>query len=320
MRRASQNAKFASNGESSSSFTMARNLPLSTLRAFEAAARGGSFRVAAEELSLTPSAVSHAVRKLETDLGIVLFARDGRRMLLTSEGEMLLRYVERGFAELRRGITAVSVHGMRLLRIHCAPSFAAQWLTPRLARFRAGCPGIEVRIAAGTDYTRFVSDEFDADIVYGEPRLKGMLVVPLGEEVVAPLCAPELAQKITSPAALLDQTLIESDNKKIRWDAWFAANNIPAPPPNGPRFDRSFLAIAAAVDGLGVTLESLRLAERELASARLVQPLLGLAQDVRYIGHWLVFPPGKERLPVLMRFVEWLGAELGLENVQPQRI
>lgn len=299
---------------------MARNLPLSSLRAFEAAARGGSFRIAAEELLLTPSAVSHAVRKLEADLGVVLFTRDGRRMLLTPEGEVLLRYVERGFAELRRGITAVSVRGVRLLRIHCAPSFAAQWLAPRLARFRAECPGIEVRIAAGTDYTRFVSDEFDADIVYGEPRLKGMMALPLGEEVVAPLCAPDLAHEIVGPSALLRQTLIESDNKKIRWDAWFAANNLPTPPPNGSRFDRSFLAIAAAVDGLGVALESLRLAERELASGRLVQPLVGVAQDVRYIGHWLVFPPAKEQSPALVQFIAWLGAELGLGNVRPQRL
>ena len=296
---------------------MAHPLNLSSLRIFEAAARGGSFRVAADELHLTPSAVSHAVRKLEADLNAVLFGRGGRRVVLTSEGEMLLRHVERGFAELRRGIEAVSVHGIRLLRIHCAPSFAAQWLTPRLARFRAECPGIEVRLAAGTDYTRFVADEFDADIVYGEPRLKGMMVLPLGEEIVTPLCVPELAKVITSPADLLRQTLIESDNKKVRWDAWFAANALPAPPPNGSRFDRSFLAIAAAVEGLGVALESLRLAERELTSGRLVRPLSHVAKDVRYVGHWLVFPPEKENLPALDQFVAWLARELGLSSPKP---
>ena len=299
---------------------MAQTLPLSALRAFEAAAHGGSFRVAAEELLLTPSAVSHAVRKLEVEIGAVLFIRDGRRMVLTPEGEMLLRHVERGFAELRRGMLAVSVRGISLLRIHCAPSFAAQWLTPRLARLRAQCPGIEIRIAAGTDYTRFVSDEFDADIVYGEPRLSGMMALPLGEEIVTPLCAPDMAGEIATPAALLHQTLIESDNKKVRWDAWFAANDLAAPPPNGPRFDRSFLAIAAAVDGLGVALESLRLAERELASGRLVAPLAGRSQDVRYVGHWLVFPPAKEHLPALAQFVTWVSADLGLESAKPQQL
>lgn len=293
---------------------MRQHLPLSALRVFEAAARGGSFRAAADELLLTPSAVSHAVRKLEADLAAVLFTRDGRSMALTPEGEVLLRYVDRGFAELRRGVVAVSVRDMHLLRVHCAPSFAAQWLTPRLGRFRRECPGVELRLAASTDYTRFVSDEFDADIVYGKPRLEGMVTMPLGEEVVAPLCAPQLARSVTSPRALLGQTLIESDNKKVRWDMWFAANGLAAPPPNGPRFDRSFLAIAAAADGLGVALESLRLAERELASGRLVQPLAGRADNVRYVGHWLVFPPAKEQFQALRHFVEWLVAELGLEE------
>ncbi len=298
---------------------MRPHLPLSALRVFEAAARGGSFRAAAAELLLTPSAVSHAVRKLEGDLAATLFARDGRGMALTPEGEVLLRHVERGFGELRYGMTAVSVRGVRLLRLHCAPSFAAQWLTPRLGRLRLACPGIELRLAASTDYTRFVGDEFDADIVYGLPRRDGVVTVPLGEEVVTPLCAPDLARGITSAQALRGLTLIESDNKKVRWDMWFAANGVAPPPPNGSRFDRSFLAIAAAADGLGVALESLRLAERELASGRLVQPLIGRAKDVRYVGHWLVFPPARENFPPLRQFVGWLMSELGLAPVVPAR-
>ena len=291
---------------------MPSGLPLSSLRIFEAAARGGSFRGAADELLLTPSAVSHAVRKLEEELGSALFARHGRRTVLTPAGAVLLRHVERGFDDLRRGIMAVSVRGARLLRIHCAPSFAAQWLTPRLAGFLHHSAGIEVRLAASTDYTNFIADEFDADIVYGEPRLPGMITLPLGEEVVTPLCAPRLACAIGSPAALLGQTLIESDNKRIRWEAWFAANGLSAPRPNGSRFDRSFLAIAAAADGLGVALESTRLAERELESGRLVQPLAGLARDVSYVGHWLVFPPAKEESQALRQFIAWLTGELGL--------
>ena len=97
-------------------------------------------------------------------------------------------------------------------------------------------------------------------------------------------------------------------------------DGLSAPPPNGPRFDRSFLAIAAAVDGVGVALESLRLAERELTAGRLVQPLAGRSQVVRYVGHWLVFPPDKERLPALAQFVTWLGMELDLKDVTPHRL
>ena len=298
-----------------------RPLPLSALRAFEAVTRTGSFRAAAADLSLTPSAVSHAIRSLERSIGTTLFIRAGRSIRLTSEGETLTFHVERGFGELQLGIGTISSHGPQLLRLHCAPSFAAQWLVPRLRRLLQEASRLEVRIAAGTDYTRFVADDFDADIVYGmpppefygTPGLQGVVIVPLGTEVVTPLCAPELAPRIRTPRSLLGQTLIESDNKKVRWTAWFAANGLLAPEPRGPRFDRSFLSLSAAMDGLGVALESTRLAERELASGRLVRPLQNACEDVVYTGHWLVFPRAKRYSRSITLFSEWIAKELQLE-------
>jgi LysR family transcriptional regulator, glycine cleavage system transcriptional activator len=295
---------------------MLNQTPLSLLRAFEAAGRTGSFRTAADEIALSPSAVSHAIRKLERTLGARLFEREGRLVRLSPEGEALMRHVGRAFEELRRGLEVVSTRAPHLLRLHCAPSFAAQWLTPRLARFLRDHPGIEIRLAAGTDYTRFGNEEFDADIVYGMPRQEGLTVIPLGEETVAPLCAPDLARTIATPTDLCDHVLIESDNKQIRWPTWFARNGLPAPRPHGTRFDRSFLAIAAAADCLGVALESTRLAERELANGRLVRPLAGIAHDVRYVGHHLVFPRSTRQRHSLRLFTKWLSAELGLE-VEP---
>jgi DNA-binding transcriptional LysR family regulator len=300
---------------------MQHHLPLTALRAFEAAARTGSFRSAADDLSLTPSAVSHAIRGLERDLGTVLFEREGRSIRLTPEGETLMRHVERGFGELQLGIGSVAARRPLLLKLHSAPSFAAQWLVPRLGRMLQECDGLELRIAAGTDYTKFLADEFDADIVYGAPQPDaygsaghgGVMVVPLGTEVVTPLCTPSLARSIGSARDLFDQVLIESDIKRIRWPAWFAANGLPAPPPRGPRFDRSFISISAAADGLGVALESTRLAERELASGRLVQPLKRLCEDVVYTGHWLVFPQAKRYARPLVLFLGWLTRELGIE-------
>jgi LysR family transcriptional regulator, glycine cleavage system transcriptional activator len=183
---------------------MLRNLHLTALRAFEAATRTGSFRSAAEDLGLTPSAVSHAIRGLERDLGTVLFEREGRSIRLTPEGETLMRHVERGFGELQLGVGSVAARKPQLLRLHCAPSFAAQWLVPRLRRLLTECSGLELRLATGTDYTKFLADEFDADIVYGVPSSEyygsltqqGMVVMPLGTEVVTPLCAPALAKTI----------------------------------------------------------------------------------------------------------------------------
>jgi LysR family glycine cleavage system transcriptional activator len=303
---------------------MSRQLPLSALRAFEAVTRTGSFRAAADDLNLTSSAVSHAIRGLEVALGTTLFLREGRSIRLTEEGEMLALHTERGFGELQLGFSNVSSRGRpQLLRLHCAPSLAAQWLLPRLRRLLSEVRGLEVRISAGTDYTRFAADDFDADIVYGAPPpefysgapgLQGMDTVPLGTEVVTPLCSPELAPAIRSPRDLYAQILIESDNKKVRWTDWFAANDLTAPESRGPRFDRSFLSISAAMDGLGVALESTRLAERELASGCLVRPLEEACKDVVYTGHWLVFPRAKRYSRSLMLFSRWMAKELGLET------
>ena len=286
-------------------------LHLPALRAFEAASRNRSFRRAAAELHVSPSAVSHAVRRLERELGATLFIRDGRPMRLSAEGETLMAHVERGFAELARGVAAVSSRGPLRFRLHCAPSFAAQWLSPRLPALLASHPSLEVRLAAGTDYSRFAADEFDADIIYGLPRQTGLEVVPLGEEVVVPLCAPALAAGLREPADLLAAPLLESDNKTLRWADWFVANGLPAPMQRRARFDRSFLAVAAAVDGLGVALESTRLAERELADGRLVNPLAGRAEHLRYVAHRLVHLPGAQRGPLAL-FLGWLRAELGV--------
>lgn len=301
---------------------MPRPLPLSALRAFEAAARTGSFRTAADDLSLTPSAVSHAIRGLEQALGATLFLREGRSIRLTNEGRTLMRHVERGFGELLLGVGSVSAQTPQLLRVHSAPSFAAQWLLPRLRRLLREVENLSVRIDAGTDYVRFLpTDECDVDIVYGVPSSdfygpamhQNLIILPLGTEVVTPLCAPALAAAIRAPRDLLRQPLIESETKRVRWPAWFAANGHIAPEPRGPRFDRSFLSLSAAVDELGVALESTRLAERELASGRLVRPLKDLCEDVVYTGHWLVFPRSMRYSRPLTLFVGWLGAELGLE-------
>lgn len=285
-------------------------VPLSAIRIFEAAARRRSFKAAAGELNLSPSAVSHALRKMEEALGVVLFERVGQGIVPTPAGEALCDHVGRAFAELNRGFDLVANRGPQLLRLHCAPSFAAQWLAPRLARFLSAHPGFEVRLAAGMDYARFITDEFDADIVYGPPRGEGLVRMPLGPETVTPLCDPARAARIREPADLLAQTLIQSDNKQVRWTHWFERNQLAAQPNAGIRFDRSFLALAAAADGLGVALESTRLAEREVAAGRLVAPLAGRSQDISYVGHHFVCPADVRRRAPLRVFARWLAEEL----------
>ena len=305
------NAFFTSIHESCSLVGMSLNL--SFLKAFEAAARTGSFQEAASELHLSPSAVSHAIRKLEQSLSVTLFRRQGRQVSLSSDGSTLMRHVGPAFEDLRRGVDQVSMRGPKLLRVHSAPSFAAQWLTPRLPRFLASHADIEIRLSAGVDYTRFANDEFDVDIVYGRPTQEGVIVLPMGEETVTPLCSPKFASLVRRPEDLLKHALIDSDNKKVRWPDWFAANGMTAPPPHGMRFDRSFLAISAAVNGLGIALESTRLAEKEIAEGTLVPILAGKAKDVRYIGHFLVFPMLALKRQPLQMFRDWITKELQLQ-------
>jgi DNA-binding transcriptional LysR family regulator len=293
---------------------MLKDVSLSTVKAFECAARHGSFRAAASELNLSPSAISHAIVKLEQTLGTNLFERDGRTVRLSTDGETLMRHVGLAFDELRRGMETVSNRGPQLLRLHSAPSFAAQWLTPRLSGFFSLHPGIVVRLAASTDYARFVNDDFDADIVYGPSRAEGAVAVPLGTETIMPLCSPEFAARVGDIDDLTGDVLIQSDLKRVSWSDWFKANRREPLVPRGARFDRSFLAIAAACDGLGVALESTRLAEREIRAGRLVAPLSGRAKDVEYVGHYLIFPrAGRQRRAVKV-FTAWLLDALGLPN------
>jgi len=286
------------------------SIPISAIRAFEAAARTGSFRDAAKELNLTPSAVSHAIRKLESSMSTTLFERSARSIRLTAAGENLMRHAGVAFDSLRRGIEEVAGRGPHLLRVHSAPSFAAQWLAPRLAQFLDAEPKLEVRLAASTEYARFSNDDFDLDIVYGQPRVGGVDVVSLGEETVTPLCAPEIARRIRKPKDLLKEVLIRSDMKQVQWHHWFMANGLEPPAIHGMRFDRSFIAIAMASSGLGMALESTRLAERELASGRLVAPLAGRSADVRYVGHHLIFPRSSRQRRAVRAFADWILAEL----------
>lgn len=291
---------------------MFANIPLSLLRAFEAAGRTGSFRHAAVELSLSPSAVSHSIRKLEASMGVRLFVRNTRKIHLTPEGQYLYQHVSRGFEDLRYGIDTLAARGPTVLRLHSAPSFAAQWLVPRLTLFLSTHPNIDIRLAANTDYVRFETDEFDLDIVYGKPRAEGIVTLPLGEELLTPLCSPEMAKRVSRLSDIANLPLIQSEYKQFRWPSWFEVNGLPIHPPQGARFDRSFLAIAAAVDGLGVALESTRLAERELKSGRLVRPLAGKETEIRYTAHHLAYSSAGQQRHSIRIFRDWLMSELAI--------
>jgi LysR family transcriptional regulator, glycine cleavage system transcriptional activator len=292
-----------------------RKVPLSTIRVYEAAGRTLSFADAARELSLSPSAVSHSVRKLEDLLGHRLFQRSTREVRLTREGATLMEHIQRGMEEMQRGFALLANEERTPLRLHTAPSFATQWLLPRLAGFVRDHPNIDLRFSASTDYARF-DDDFDLDIVYGEPKPSPHEKIPLAHEGLAPLCPPALAEQIRKPEDLYHLPLIQCEVQMYQWKGWFEANGLPPPTHYGLRFDRSSMAIAAAVDGLGVVLESTLLAERELLRGDLVKPLAGAAREVEYVGHYLVHPRRAHRHDAFETFKAWLLKELGIAAVQ----
>lgn len=297
---------------------MLNRVSLTGIRIFEAVARRGSHKAAAAELHLSPSAISHAIRTLEQAMGLQLFEKEGRNVRLTVSGEVFMQHVSVAFDALNRGFEMVAAGtGRRVLRLHSAPSIAHAWLTPRLPRFLAENPGIEVRLSAGADYTRFVTDDFDADIVYGPIHAQGVIAVPLVEETVTPLCTPALAARIQRVEDLIACDLILSDNKQVRWPHWFSANGLSPRLSHNLRFDRSFLALAAAADGLGVALESTLLAGRHLSAGRLVAPLAGLSVDITYTGHHLVYPRETRQGSLVRTFASWVIAALAAEYPPP---
>lgn len=177
---------------------------------------------------------------------------------------------------------------------------------PRLASFLEDHPGIDLRISASTDYALFDNDDFDLDIVYGEPGSSPHEKMPLRIEELTPLCSPEVAKHLRTPQDLYSQFLIQSDGQSIQWKGWFAANGMQPPNSYGLAFDRSSMCIAAAAGGLGVVLESDLVAEQELASGRLVSPLRHVSNSVRYVDHYLVHPRRPRQPHAVSQFKQWM--------------
>ncbi|WP_260929654.1 LysR substrate-binding domain-containing protein [Novosphingobium sp. 9] len=295
-----------------------RRISIGALPVFEAAARHLSFKEAARELHLSPSAVSHAITRLERDIGTLLFDRSRSTLRLTPDGTLFARPVAEALGLVRGAMDSISQRQSLVLRLHSSPSFAAQWLAPRLNQFLADNPGFEVTISADPEAVRFSQDTYDVDIVYGLDEAEGLVVHSLGTAELQPMCTPEMARKLTTPEDLHHVPLIRSMIKTVNWADWFRANGTAAPPPPAIRFDRSFMAIAAAVDGLGVCLETVQLAERELASGRLVCPFADRTVALHEANHFLVYPQRNEHRPVVRAFRNWLLTTLGQQ--QPEAI
>lgn len=294
-----------------------RRIPnFSLLRAFEAAARLESFTLAAHELHLTQSAISHQVRGLEDYFGRPLFIRRNRRVEPTPQGKRLLESLSRVFDTIQAACNEVALAPQaEVLAVHSAPSFAAKWLGPRLPDFGQSHPDITIRLTSGAeplDLTR--AQEIDVAISYGATLDRaGIVSVPLGKERIVPLCSPDLIKDDLPAHQLLGKlVLIDSQLNSVTWPKWFALNKLVLPDRPRPSFDRAALAISAAVDGTGVAMESLRLAEREISRGELVELGAGLFESLALEMHFVSCRADERQLKKVRLFREWLFKAAGV--------
>lgn len=285
--------------------------PIANLQAFEAVARRRSFALAAAELNLTASAISHQVSRLEAQLDIRLFERSAHGVRLSPAGEHYLMHVG---AALNAIATATDDlrHGIRnSLYVHTAPSIASLWLMPRLHRFAQAYPEISLNLSAAHTPSDFALGQADIDIRYGIPQWGDLVVEPLFEEAIVPLASPAFikAHKLKRAEQLLDLPLIQSNVSIVQWSDWFGRfTKLRAPDRFSLRFDRAQMSLDAATQGLGVALESAVNAGGHLADGRLKAPF-GMDQAVRVKAHFAVYPERHAKRPAVDAFLSWLHSE-----------
>jgi LysR family glycine cleavage system transcriptional activator len=290
--------------------------PLNALRAFEAAARHLNFSRAADELSVTPGAVSQQIQNLEDYVGAALFKRTPKGLLLTDAAQTALPALREAFDRLAEAasLLTAAVDGRRLT-LTAPPSFAAKWLVPRLGAFEQLHPQVDVWLSAGIELVDLAAGEVDVAVRYGSGRYPGLEVRRLITETVIPVISPELLKEtpLDSPVDLKNHVLLHDgspdlDDSCPDWSMWLAARGLRGVDGmRGPRFNQSSLVIEAAANGRGVALAKRTLAQADLDAGRLVAPLqIATAVDFAY---YLVHPKAKGRLPQVKAFISWIEAE-----------
>lgn len=294
---------------------MQRLPPLNAIRAFEAAARHLSFNRAAEELHVTPSAISHQVRTLEEFLGVSLFRRHSRSVSLTADGESLLPPVH-GALESIAAATARLTARRRTgpLTMSVAPAFASGWLVPRLPGFQVEHPDVEVRLISSVNLVDFGASDVDLAVRYGNGQWPGLVSHRLLAEELLPVCSPALLKgdhALRVPADLAHTTLLHVLPRLGEWRQWLRAAGVEGvDPERGPKFESSALALEAAVAGLGVVMADRSLAARELDAGRLVTPFESIAMPHGDHAYWLVYPQSSRDDPRIGAFRDWMLGEL----------
>jgi LysR family transcriptional regulator, glycine cleavage system transcriptional activator len=288
--------------------------PLTALRAFDAAARHMSFARAADELNVTPAALSFQIKSLEDHLGAPVFRRLNRAVELTDAGRALAPEAQAAFETLTAGWrAALRTQDHQTLTVTAGPAFTAKWLAPRLYEFAQKHPEIELRFSASLRMMDFARDDVDVAIRFGQGPDEGLYSLPLAAEWVVPVMTPELAKRYPTPQSLTDAVLIVDKSidfvrPVVNWQSWFDAMGVPMTPNYGPQFSQADHAIDAALAGVGVALGRRALVIKDLADGRLVAPypfVLPTGGRFRFIC-----PLGAETRPQVHAFQNWILQEI----------
>jgi len=281
-------------------------IPLNALRTFEAVASRLSFAKGAEALSVSPAAVSSQIRSLEQRLNQPLFHRHGRQITLTETGRKLLPGVQRGLAELRQAVQAVSQDRSEgVLNVSMMPTFLQKWLMPRLTGFYNAQPQIDLRINADNTQVNFDHSDFHAAIRFGTGKWPGVKVGKMLDDWILPVCSPRLLREIgplTSIAELQKHDLLFVESEV--WDAWFRVLGESGRESRWPLLNDSLSILMAAEQGQGIALSRWSLVARDIAAGRLVRPIDTVVRtDWSY---YFVAPPHYYDLPKVAAFRDWI--------------
>lgn len=262
---------------------MRRLLFLNGIKAFEAAARSGSFAAAGSELNVSPAAISRMVHLLEERLGVALFERKANRLAMTAAGRAYqsgLTPIFDALASLTAQVTAPS--SVRVLTLGVGPTFAMKWLIPRLADFRKNEPDIDVRITTGGAAAPF-GDDWSCGITLGDGEWPGLVAEPLFAADLLPVCAPRLAAPLKRPGDLRGASLLRVAHSPDDWPLWLKTSGVTRVTARGTEFQFYGQALQAAVDGLGVAMGIRPYIDDDLAAGRLVAPFaLSVPKGMRW--------------------------------------
>ncbi|MFC3095938.1 transcriptional regulator GcvA [Alteromonas sediminis] len=292
---------------------MARRLPpLNSLKAFEAAARHLSFTKAADELFVTQAAVSHQIKALEEYLSMKLFLRRNRTLLLTEEGQAYYLDLKEIFKALQDATDKLLAKGSKgAITVATPPSFASQWLVPRISQFSSQNPDIDVRIKAVDFDEGFLTDDIDVAIYYGKGRWSGVQADKLHSEFLTPMCSPTLLQMGKPLRDLFDlkNHVLLHDSSRAMWNTWlkhFKVNGINVN--QGPVFSHSMMVLQAAALGQGIALGNTVLARPELEAGRLVVPFAERLESKE--AYYMVCDPQHMDLGKITTFKQWMQSQV----------